>query len=104
MITDTQKLEMLKAIYVGDKPDNVLVAYLALAANKVIKRAYPFRPDVTVVPNEYVMHQIEIANYLLIKRGAEGQTMHSESNITRTYESASVPESMYKGIIPYAGV
>jgi hypothetical protein len=103
-MTEARKLELLKSIYVGDKSDDTLNAYLALAASKVIARAYPFRSDIKAVPDEYAMNQVEIANYLLVKRGAEGETMHGENGITRTYESASVPESMYKGIIPYAGV
>jgi hypothetical protein len=103
-MTELKKLELLKTIYIGNKPDEVLTAYLELAAQKIIKKAFPFRTDVTTVPEEYSAHQIEIANYLLVKRGAEGEVSHGENGIVRTYESASVPDSMYKGIVPYAGV
>ena len=44
------------------------------------------------------------AVYLLNKRGAEGETAHSENGISRSYESADIPESMLSGIIPFAGV
>ena len=47
--------------------------------------------------------QIEIAVYLYNKQGAEGQTAHSENGISRTYESADVPESMLRGIAPFVG-
>ena len=48
--------------------------------------------------------QVEIAVYLYNKRGAEGQIVHNENGINRTYESADVPESLMRGITPYVGV
>jgi hypothetical protein len=50
------------------------------------------------------MLQCEIAAYLLNKRGAEGQTSHTENGITRNYGGADVPESMLSSIIPRVGV
>ena len=41
---------------------------------------------------------------MLNKRGAEGQTSHSENGISRSYENADIPESMLKSIIPFCGV
>lgn len=41
---------------------------------------------------------------MLNKRGAEGQTSHTENGVTRQYESADVPSSMLKAITPYCGV
>ena len=37
------------------------------------------------------------------KRGAEGQTQHSENGITRQYENADIPSSMLKSLTPYCG-
>jgi len=50
------------------------------------------------------MLQLEIATYLLNKRGAEGQTAHSENGISRSYESADVPSSMLNQIVPHCGI
>jgi hypothetical protein len=47
---------------------------------------------------------VEIAAYLLNKRGAEGQTSHSENGISRGYESGSIPESMLSDVLPFVGI
>ena len=50
------------------------------------------------------MKQIEIATYLYNKQGAEGETKHNENGVDRTYESASIPESMLSDISPVVQV
>ena len=47
--------------------------------------------------------QIQIAVELFSKRGAEGQTGHSENGISRSYESADVSPSLLKRITPLVG-
>ena len=84
--------------------DNIIIAYLNIAGRKIINRAFPYDPNTTEVPKKYEILQCEIAVYMLNKRGAEGQTAHSENGISRSYESADVPESMLGGIVPYCGV
>jgi hypothetical protein len=101
----TEKLTLLKAMMVGSSDtDDVLLAYLDIAGSKIINRAYPYDSDVTEVPSRYGFLQCEIAAYLLNKRGAEGQTAHSENGVSRTYESADVPESMLGAVVPFCGV
>lgn len=88
-----------------DWPDGVLTAYLSLAEQKILGRLYPFAiPEGAKMPERYQSLQCEIACYLLNKRGAEGQTSHSENGISRQYESASVPESMLAEVVPFVGV
>ena len=84
--------------------DDVLNAYLTIAGRKIINRAYPFDDTVTEVPTRYGYLQCEIAAYLLNKRGAEGETAHSENGINRTYENADVPDSMLSDVIVHCGV
>ncbi len=85
--------------------DGVLEVYLEIAGQKILKRLYPFGPpEGARVPERYLGDQCEIACYLLNKRGAEGQTSHSENGVSRAYESASVPESMLCDIVPFVGV
>ncbi len=101
----TEKLTLLKAMMVGSSDtDDVLLAYLDIAGSKIINRAYPYDSDVTEVPSRYGFLQCEIAAYLLNKRGAEGQTAHSENGISRSYESADAPESMLGAVVPFCGV
>ena len=103
-MTQTEKLTLLKAMVGGSDTDDVLFAYLDIAGGKIINRAYPYGTDDAQVPARYDFLQCEIAAYLMNKRGAEGQTGHSENGISRSYESADVPESMLGAITPMVGV
>lgn len=103
-MTDEEKLTMLRAMVDGSDTDEVLFTYLKLAGRKIIARAYPYDPTITEVPAQYDTLQCEIAAYMLNKRGAEGQTSHSENGITRAYENADVPSSMLKAVTPHVGV
>ena len=103
-MTQTEKLTLLKAMVGESDTEEVLLAYLDIAGSKILNRAYPYGTDVTVVPSRYDFLHCEIAAYLLNKRGAEGQTSHSENGISRSYESADVPESMLGAITPMVGV
>ena len=58
----------------------------------------------TEVPEQYGFTQVEIAVYLLNKRGAEGQTAHSENGISRSYEDGDVPPTLLRDIVPFAAV
>jgi hypothetical protein len=103
-MTQTEKLQLLKAMVGESDTEEVLLAYLNIAGNKIINRAYPYGTDETEVPTRYDFLQCEIAAYLLNKRGAEGQTGHSENGISRSYESADVPESLIGAVTPMVGV
>jgi len=98
------KLQTLKLLTgATDSEDGLLLALLSLAEGKILERLYPYDHSKETLPTRYVGKQIEIAVYLYNKQGAEGQTVHSENGISRTYESADVPESMLRGIAPFVG-
>ena len=103
-MTQEDKLKLLKAMVGESDTEEVLLAYLDIAGSKIINRAYPYGTDEAEVPGRYDFLQCEIAAYLLNKRGAEGQTSHSENGISRSYESADVPESMLGAVTPMVGV
>lgn len=103
-MTDTEKLTALKAVVGDSDTDEVLSTYLKLAGSKILAKAYPYDDTVTEVPVKYEYLQVEIAAYMLNKRGAEGQTSHSENGISRTYENADIPASMLKAVTPHCGV
>lgn len=103
-MTDTEKLTALKAVVGDSDTDEVLSTYLKLAGSKILAKAYPYDDTVTDVPAKYEYLQVEIAAYMLNKRGAEGQTSHSENGISRTYENADIPASMLKAVTPHCGV
>lgn len=102
-MTEAEKLTMLKALS-GETDEEVLSTYLSIAGNKVLKRAYPFDSTVTVVPDRYAYNQVEIAAYLVNKRGAEGETAHSENGISRSYEDGDVPPTLLREIVPCASL
>ncbi len=107
-MTEVEKLSMLRVMVgqpnEGDWSDDVLISYLAIAGRKIINRAYPYDDTVVEVPRRYGYLQCDIANYLLNRRGSEGQVSHSENGISRSYESGDVPESMLKEVVPFCGV
>ena len=103
-MTKAEKLQLLKAMVGESDTEEVLLAYLNIAGSKIINRAYPYNSEVTEVPVRYEFLQCEIAAYLLNKRGAEGQLIHSENGISRSYGSADVPSAMLDAITPVVGV
>ena len=106
-MTDAEKILLVKAM-TGESTDTVVSAYLAMARQAILNRAFPFLSDEELsdkpVPTRYENLQCEIATYLLNKRGAEGETVHSENGINRSYENGGIPASMLKQVVPFCGV
>lgn len=103
-MTQEEKLTALKSMVGNSDPNEVLSTYLDFAGSKILAKAYPYQNDVTEVPVQYAHLQVEIAAYMLNKRGAEGQTSHTENGVSRSYENGDIPSSMLKAVIPYCGV
>lgn len=102
-MSDSEKLTALGRM-VDETDDDVLSTFLDLAGQEVCRRAFPFHPEITAVPDRYVDVQLKVAAYLINKRGAEGETSHSENGVSRSYEDGDIPPSMFRSIIPMAGV
>lgn len=102
-MTEAKKIAMVSAM--AEEPNKEIVsAYLEIAGDKIRKLAYPYNDDITEMPQKYEYIQVEAAVYMLNKRGAEGQTSHSENGISRGYESADLPESLIRQIVPVCKV
>lgn len=99
---EAEKISLVKSLS-GETDEGTVSAYLSIAGNKICRRAYPFDPTVTEVPDQYAYTQVEIAVYLLNKRGSEGLLSHSENGYSDTFESGDVPASMLRGIVPMCG-
>lgn len=103
-MTKEEKLTMLQSIC-GDPEatSEMLGTYLDLAADVVVHRAYPFLTTYLLaeVPPQYDTLQVQIANEMYLKRGAEGEQGHSENGVVRSYESGSVSDSLLKQIVPF---
>lgn len=91
-----------------DDDDSTLLSYLEQAKGVILNRMYPYLDDGTfdelVIPKRYEYKQIQIAAYLLNKRGAEGETQHIENGIHRNYKNADVPNDMLWDIFPQVGI
>ena len=98
-------LERLKT-QIGDESvaDELLLTYLEDAKGIILNKRYPFGyPEGTEVEPKYETVQVKIALELFSKRGAEGETSHSENGISRGYESASVSSSLLNMVLPKVG-
>ena len=104
-MTQQKKIDMLRRMMEGDDTDEgILKVYLEIAANQILNRMYPYKEDYEgiEVPDRYAMIQLKVANYLLNKRGAEGEIQHIENGVHRNYGNADVPDAMLKDIVPFA--
>lgn len=102
-MTDTEKQKMLESI-TGETEEAVLSTYLTLAKGVVLRKAYPFGDGTETVPTKYETVQVEIAAYMLNKRGAEGESAHSENGVTRYYEDGDIPPTLLRRILPVGEV
>lgn len=86
--------------------DDLINDYLLIAKRTILNKVfqYGYDLDTTDVPTQYDLLQCEIATYLFNKRGAEGETSHSENGITRNYEDSDLPNSLLKQVVPKVGV
>ena len=102
---DSEKLFELRVLTDVDDEDFVLLSYLNLAARKILNRLYPYKNNVDglQVPKRYEGLQLEIAAYLMQKRGAEGEIQHIENGIHRSYRDPDVPDDMLSEIVPLVG-
>lgn len=102
-------LEKLK-IYLGitdNSEDDLLSLLIEKAETAILNRRYPYGytdEERATALSRYSDIQLDIAVYLYNKRGAEGQTGHSENGISRSYEGAGIPESYLQGIVPVCKV
>lgn len=101
-MTDTEKREALATNIAPDtEDDSILDGMLLLAASLILNRMYPFGFDESkIVPPQYEQIQIQLATELYSKRGAEGQTSHSENGISRSWPEKNRLLSM---IMPVCG-
>lgn len=102
-MTTGEMTAMLSTI-TGETDSNILSVYLDLAKSIVVNRAYPFGDGEEEVPSKYERVQVEIAAYLINKRGAEGEVTHTENGIIRQYENGNIPSTLLRRIVPMGKV
>lgn len=102
-MTDAEKTTMLTNM-TGETDNAVLSTYLSLAEGVVIRKAFPFGDGSEEMPAKYDRTQVEIAAYMLNKRGAEGEKVHNENGVIRHYEDGDIPPTLLRRILPMGEV
>lgn len=104
-MTDEEKLATLRNMLDDSNAitDAIANTYLAAAERAVINLAFPFGNGSEIMPEKYEEEQIEIAVYMINKRGAEGEKIHIEGGTDRHYETADIPVSLRSRITPQVG-
>ena len=102
----TEKMLMLRTITDSKDGDDTLITFLDLAEKKIVNRVYECFTDRTglEMPPQYDGLQVEIAAYMLNKRGAEGELQHIENGVHRYYGSADIPSDLMGRIVPFCGI
>ena len=104
-MTNEQKIEKLKVLISPDTASDELLSYLLEQSEGIIlNRRYPFgAPEGASLSPLHEQIQLRVALELFSKMGAEGQTMHMENGVSRTWEAADVSPSLLRQIIPVCG-
>lgn len=99
-MTDNEKIEMLLAL--SHEDDRGAAAnYLLMARSRIMQRRYPFGvKDETKMPSEYDELQVQLANTMWAKEGAEGESTHYEGTVKRVYED---DDALLSQVLPYIG-
>lgn len=103
-MADDKLIKLRQMVGANVSDDELLLMYLECAERAILNRLYPMDDTARGLPVRYESRQIEIAAYLYSKRGAEGETSHTENGISRSYENGSIPTSMLSDIIPFGRV
>ena len=105
-MTQIEKIAQLKSMLGADAPsDEELITLLLITKGAILNRRYPLGEWLEEeVPTKYEHIQLMACVHLFNKKGAEGQTSHSENGVSRSYESADVPESLMGQVVPFCEV
>lgn len=101
-MTDAEKLTYLQTL-TDDENIDLLQSCLDFAKDKILKKRFPFGGEPETFPEEYDQIHIQLAQYLLLRVGAEGETVHLENGISRHWEDGDVPATLMRQITPKGG-
>lgn len=104
-MTNEEKIGKLKVLISPDEAsDELLLSLLEQSEGIILNRRYPFgAPEGATLSPLHEQIQMRIAVELFSKMGAEGQTMHIENGVHRTWEAGDVSPSLLRQIIPVCG-
>ena len=92
------------SLIANEENTEIINAYLDIAKNKILLKAFPFEDtSLMEMPEKYQSLWIDATVFLLLKRGAEGETSHNENGVNRSWASDDLPVYMIKEIVPRVG-
>lgn len=81
---------------------NSLLPYVELAQSIVLNKRFPYGyPSTQTVESQFEIIQCQIALELYCRKGAEGEIIHNENGINRTWKDAVVSKGLLDLIPPY---
>lgn len=101
-MSEAEKLEVMRKLIAPDTETEELLSEIMREAEALIlNKMHPFGYGIdTVIPDRYVRLQIQLAVEIYNKRGAEGQTTHSENGISRSWPEKT---RILSQIVPHVG-
>lgn len=101
-----EAFEAVKIALRDEDPDDEIIDYcLFIAESAILNRRYPFGyPENVTLDPRYRSLQVEAAIALYNKMGVEGQIVHSENGISRTWGITDVPQGLLNEIVPVSRV
>ena len=82
--------------------DSLVTVLLKDAEYTILNRMYPFGiPEDTELPLRYEYYQCRLAQRYFLRRGAEGEIVHNENGVNRTYQSVN-DEDILRNIVQIA--
>lgn len=103
-MTDEEKVQMVQQLITDVSVTSEQVSvYLALAADWIMTKVWPFGGAPSALPPVYDMVQVQKAVRLIARRGGEGELSHTENGISRSYGSVD-DDDLAALLVPYVGV
>lgn len=104
-MTNEEKIAKLEVLISPDTaPNDLLQCLLEQSEGIVLNRRYPFGiPEGATLSAMHEQLQIRIAVELFSRMGSEGQVMHMENGVSRTFEGGEVSPFLLRQIVPVCG-
>lgn len=103
-MTEEEKVQMVQQLITDVSVTTAMIqSYLAIAADRILRRVWPFGGEPAEWPTQYDLVQVQLAIRMVARKGGEGEISHSENGVSRTYGSVD-DEDILRQLVPYVGV
>lgn len=103
-MTEDEKIQMIQQLITDVSVTTQMIeSYLALAADRILNRVWPFGGAPAQWPSQYDLVQVQLAIRMIARIGGEGEIAHSENGVSRTYGSVD-DDDLLSQLVPYVGI